>query len=65
MLLSGGTDKNFTNLHGDSALAIATKANDKKCVQRLLSVNVRIICENKAWLLLDLFFLSLQLQNVQ
>lgn len=47
MLLSGGANKNTVNHHGDTALAIATKANDKKCVQKLLSVNVRIISENK------------------
>lgn len=47
MLLSGGADKNLVSSHGDSALAIAIKSNDKKSAQRLLQANVRIIRENR------------------
>jgi len=47
MLLSGGANKNMVSEHGDTSLAIATRANDKKSVKRLLQSNVKVITENK------------------
>ena len=46
MLLIGGANKNLLSEHGDSALALATKANDRKSVQTLLHANVKRITEN-------------------
>ena len=47
MLITVGANKNLVTQHGDSALAISTKANDRKSVNRLLNNNVRITTENK------------------
>lgn len=50
MLITVGANKNLVTQHGDSALAISTKANDRKSVNRLLNNNVRITTENKVCL---------------
>lgn len=55
MLLSCGANKNLVCDNGDSALAICTKANDKKSVSRLLAANVRITTENKV-IIFDTYF---------